>query len=32
MVKKTEVVQVMDRLEAIGANAIIETEIVNCRL
>lgn len=32
MVKKAEVVQVMDRLEAIGATAIIETEIVNCRL
>ncbi len=32
MVKKSEVVQVMDRLEGIGANAIIETEIVNCRL
>lgn len=32
MVKKNDVVQVMDRLEAIGATAIIETEIVNCRL
>ncbi|HOP62227.1 MAG TPA: ATP phosphoribosyltransferase [Spirochaetota bacterium] len=32
MVKKSEVVQVMDSLESIGANAIIETEIVNCRL
>ena len=32
MVKKSEVVLVMDRLEAIGATAIIETEIVNCRL
>jgi ATP phosphoribosyltransferase len=32
MVKKSEVVQVMDSLESIGATAIIETEIVNCRL
>ncbi|HPS58677.1 MAG TPA: ATP phosphoribosyltransferase [Spirochaetota bacterium] len=32
MVKKGEVVQVMDRLEALGATAILETEIVNCRL
>jgi ATP phosphoribosyltransferase len=32
MVKKGEVVQVMDRLEALGATAIIETEITNCRL
>lgn len=32
MVRKNEVVQVMDRLEALGATAIIETEIVNCRL
>jgi ATP phosphoribosyltransferase len=32
MVKKSDVVQVMDRLEAVGATAIIETEITNCRL
>ena len=32
MVKKGDVVQVMDGLEALGATAIIETEIVNCRL
>ncbi len=32
MVKKNEVVPVMDRLEALGATAIIETEITNCRL
>lgn len=32
MVKKGDVVQVMDRLEVLGATAIIETEIVNCRL
>jgi ATP phosphoribosyltransferase len=32
MVKKNEVVDTMDRLEAIGATAILETEIINCRL
>lgn len=32
MVNKGEVVAVMDRLEALGATAIIETEIINCRL
>jgi ATP phosphoribosyltransferase len=32
MVNKNEVVQVMDKLEAVGATAIIETVIVNCRL
>ena len=32
MVKKSEVVCVMDRLEALGATAILETEINNCRL
>jgi ATP phosphoribosyltransferase len=32
MVNKSEVVQVMDRLESVGATAIIETEIINCRL
>ena len=32
MVKKSEVVAVMDKLESLGANAIIETEINNCRL
>lgn len=32
MVKKNDVVQVMDRLESLGATAIIETEILNCRL
>ena len=32
MVRKNEVVQVMDRLEELGATAIIETEILNCRL
>lgn len=32
MVKKSQVVQVMDKLEAVGATAIIETDITNCRL
>lgn len=32
MVKKNDVVDVMDRLEALGATAIIESEIKNCRL
>jgi ATP phosphoribosyltransferase len=32
MVPKAEVVQVMDRLEQMGASAILETEIRNCRL
>ena len=32
MVKRSEVMEVMDRLEAIGATAILETQITNCRL
>ena len=32
MVKRDEVIDVMDKLEAIGAAAILETEITNCRL
>ena len=32
MVKKKEVVQAMDELEELGATAIIETDISNCRL
>ncbi|MBN2444005.1 MAG: ATP phosphoribosyltransferase [Spirochaetales bacterium] len=32
MVRKKEVANDMDRLEAIGATAILETEIINCRL
>jgi len=32
MVKKGDVVQVMDNLEDIGATAILETDIANCRL
>ncbi len=32
MVQKSEAISVMDRLESIGARAIIETSAVNCRL
>ena len=32
MVKRSEVIQIMERLEALGAGAILETEIKNCRL
>jgi ATP phosphoribosyltransferase len=32
MVKRKDVIEVMDKLEAIGATAILETEITNCRL
>jgi ATP phosphoribosyltransferase len=32
MVKRSEVLTVMDQLEALGATAILETNIVNCRL
>lgn len=32
MVKKSTVPDVMDRLEALGAKAILETEVKNCRL
>lgn len=32
MVKRKDVIEVMDRLEAIGATAILETRITNCRL
>jgi len=32
MVRRPSVIEVMDQLEAIGATAIIETRIVNCRL
>lgn len=32
MVEKTKVVETMDKLESIGATAIIETEVKNCRL
>lgn len=32
MVKRREVISIMERLEALGAEAIIETSIANCRL
>jgi len=32
MVRRNEVIEVMERLEALGASAILETQIVNCRL
>jgi len=32
MVRRKEVIEVMERLEALGATAILETEITNCRL
>ncbi|MEZ6119361.1 MAG: ATP phosphoribosyltransferase [Pirellulaceae bacterium] len=32
MVKKKDIIEAMEKLESIGANAILETEIANCRL
>ena len=32
MVRRSEVIGIMERLEALGASAILETEITNCRL
>ncbi|MBX7167041.1 MAG: ATP phosphoribosyltransferase [Pirellulales bacterium] len=32
MVKRNEVIGIMERLEALGASAILETAIMNCRL
>jgi ATP phosphoribosyltransferase len=32
MVKRKEVIEIMERLEALGATAILETTITNCRL
>jgi ATP phosphoribosyltransferase len=32
MVRRGEVIEIMERLEAIGASAILETQIANCRL
>ena len=32
MVKRTEVIEIMERLESLGASAILETQITNCRL
>lgn len=32
MVKRSEVIEIMERLDALGASAILETTITNCRL
>ena len=32
MVRRNEVIAIMERLEALGASAILETQITNCRL
>jgi ATP phosphoribosyltransferase len=32
MVHRANVIEIMERLEALGASAILETEITNCRL
>jgi ATP phosphoribosyltransferase len=32
MVKRSEIIDIMERLEALGATAILETTITNCRL
>lgn len=32
MVKRSDVIEIMERLETLGASAILETEIKNCRL
>ncbi len=32
MVKRSDVIEVMERLEALGASAVLETQITNCRL
>jgi ATP phosphoribosyltransferase len=32
MVRRTEVIEIMERLESLGASAILETRITNCRL
>ena len=32
MVRRSEVIEAMEKLEAIGASAILETQIANCRL
>ncbi len=32
MVRRGEVIEIMERLEALGATAILETQITNCRL
>ena len=32
MVRRTEVIAIMEQLESLGASAILETQITNCRL
>ena len=32
MVKRSEVIEIMEKLDALGATAILETTITNCRL
>jgi ATP phosphoribosyltransferase len=32
MVKRGEVLAIMERLEVLGASAMLETQIANCRL
>jgi ATP phosphoribosyltransferase len=32
MVRRSEVIEIMEQLEALGASAILETQITNCRL
>jgi ATP phosphoribosyltransferase len=32
MVKRGDVIRIMEELEALGAAAILETQIANCRL
>lgn len=32
MVRRNEVISIMERLEALGASAVLETQITNCRL
>ncbi|HZZ73141.1 MAG TPA: ATP phosphoribosyltransferase, partial [Pirellulales bacterium] len=32
MVKRGEVIGIMEKLEAVGASAVLETQITNCRL
>jgi ATP phosphoribosyltransferase len=32
MVKRHEVIEIMERLELLGASAVLETQIKNCRL
>jgi ATP phosphoribosyltransferase len=32
MVLRTDVIEIMERLETLGASAILETQIKNCRL